>query len=31
MWFNGGLGGARFKFGPDDLRGLFQPKWFSDS
>ena len=30
-WFSGGLGSVRFMVGPDDLKGLFQPKYFCDS
>ena len=30
-WFSGGLDSVRLMVGLDDLRGLFQPKQFSDS
>ena len=30
-WFSGGLGSVRFMVGLDDLKGLFQSKWFYDS
>jgi len=30
-WFGNGLGSVRFMVGPDDLKGLFQPKLFYDS
>jgi len=29
-WFSGGLGSVRLMIGPDDLKGLFQPKLFYD-
>jgi len=30
-WFSGGLGSVRFTVGLNDLKDLFQPKWFYDS
>ena len=30
-WFSGGLGSVRFTVELDDLKGLFQSKWFHDS
>ena len=30
-WFGGGLGSVRAMAGLDDLKGLFQPKWFCHS